>query len=254
MCRDPRSPVAPIRTHTSTHSDDITALHFLRPSSSSSTSSPAPSHPRTLLSASSDGLISVSNADEEDEDEAVIQVSNWGCSISQVGWFHQNRGPSRYVWAASDMETFSTWTHEVHSGCISWVFPGLMLWGAVGPKTEPRYSQPFGPYGSKYLGNRLSRWLPHVRYQRIGRLRRIERVCSCAYSPSHGLAILTDFCARFRGDIALIRNADYEDREASWTLERVWSTGHSGVVRSMLWDERVRCPPSLFSSHYLMPK
>ena len=67
-----------------------------------------------ILSGSTDGLVSTSNADEGDEDEAVIQVGNWGCSVSQTGWIHGESGSmSASVWAASDMETFSTWTSEV---------------------------------------------------------------------------------------------------------------------------------------------
>jgi WD repeat-containing protein 89 len=61
-----------------------------------------------LLSGSSDGLISLSNPLEDDEDEAVEHVANWGCSVSQLGWIGDGK-----VWAASDMETFSTWTNEV---------------------------------------------------------------------------------------------------------------------------------------------
>jgi hypothetical protein len=64
-----------------------------------------------LLSASSDGLISLSDADEENDEEAVLNVGNWGCSVSQAGWIHGDTEPS--IWAASDMETFSTWSTEV---------------------------------------------------------------------------------------------------------------------------------------------
>ena len=55
-----------------------------------------------------------SNADEDDEDEAQIQVGNWGCSVSQAGWIQggSTSGLAR-VWAASDMETFSTWKSDV---------------------------------------------------------------------------------------------------------------------------------------------
>lgn len=110
LLRDPRNPAAPLRSHSSTHSDDITAVHFLRPS----LRSPSPDH-RVILSCSSDGLVSTSNADEDDEDEAVMHVGNWGCSISQAGWITQNSLPPR-VWAGSDMETFSTWSDEVCGG------------------------------------------------------------------------------------------------------------------------------------------
>lgn len=92
---DTRNPTIPIFSHTSTHSDDITSLHF------------HPTIPDRLLSASSDGLLSITNTAERDEDEAVEHVGNWGCSIAQTGWYHDG------IWAASDMETFSTWTSEL---------------------------------------------------------------------------------------------------------------------------------------------
>lgn len=104
--RDPRNPVARLRSHGSTHSDDITTVHFLKGEHTSSSN-------KVLLSASSDGLISTSNALEADEDEAVMHVGNWGCSVSQGGWISNARG-SR-IWAASDMETFSCWSNEVGS-------------------------------------------------------------------------------------------------------------------------------------------
>lgn len=99
--RDPRNPVAPLRTHGSTHSDDITTVQFGR----------APSNATMLFSASSDGLISISDAQEGDEDEAVIHVGNWGCSISQGGWIYDSKEP--HFWTASDMETFGYWSSEV---------------------------------------------------------------------------------------------------------------------------------------------
>ena len=92
---DARNPSVPIFSHTSTHSDDITSLHF------------HPAIPDHLLSASSDGLLTITNTAEQDEDEAVQHVGNWGCSIAQTGWYPDG------VWAASDMETFSLWTPEL---------------------------------------------------------------------------------------------------------------------------------------------
>ena len=100
--RDVRHPVAPLRSHASTHSDDITSVRFSRDTSKGE---------NILLSASSDGLLSVSNANEDDEDEAVTGVGNWGCSISKAGW------TDGHAWAASDMETLSIWNPEVVVVC-----------------------------------------------------------------------------------------------------------------------------------------
>jgi WD repeat-containing protein 89 len=117
---DPRQPAAPLRTHSSTHSDDITVIQF----------SP---DTNILLSASSDGLISLSNPEEDDEDEAVVQVANWGCSISQAAWIPSSSNTPR-IWASSDMETFSIWSDQLdpihsqdirapslHTGQRTWV-------------------------------------------------------------------------------------------------------------------------------------
>ncbi|EJD00973.1 WD40 repeat-like protein [Fomitiporia mediterranea MF3/22] len=100
---DPRNPVAPLRQHTSTHSDDITAVQFSQRGTEAA-----------LLSASTDGLLCISNPHEADEDEATIHVANWGCSISKAGWIPQNspsEGPQ--IWATSDMETLSFWSNEL---------------------------------------------------------------------------------------------------------------------------------------------
>ncbi|KAJ7162612.1 WD40-repeat-containing domain protein [Mycena crocata] len=96
---DPRQPAAPLRTHSSTHSDDVTILRF------------APDSPNVLMSASTDGLISTSTADEDDEDESVVHVGAWNTSVSQAGWIHS--ASKAKIWASSDMETFSTWSDEL---------------------------------------------------------------------------------------------------------------------------------------------
>jgi WD repeat-containing protein 89 len=108
--RDPRNPAAPLRKHTSTHSDDITTVRFFR-----STEEERSHNNNLLLSGSTDGLVCISNANEADEDEAVLHISNLGSSISQVGWIPSRRCAARRtptagdrdgVWAATDMETF----------------------------------------------------------------------------------------------------------------------------------------------------
>lgn len=98
--RDKRNPAVPVRRHSSTHSDDINLVKF------------HPFEPSRLLSGSADGLLCISNSQEDDEDEAVVQVVNWGCSISRAGWFGSNDGSER-VWSASDMETMAIWSQEV---------------------------------------------------------------------------------------------------------------------------------------------
>lgn len=93
--------------HSCTHSDDITAVHFLK-------SHAGRSYPNILLSASTDGLLCTSNPDEDDEDEAGLHVGNWGCSVAQAGWIYGKTG-SPGIWSSSDMETFGVWSSEVYT-------------------------------------------------------------------------------------------------------------------------------------------
>lgn len=119
--RDPRNPAAPLRMHSYVHSDDITGVHFY----------PAITSSKVLLSASSDGLISMTNPEEDDEDEAGLNIGNWGCSISKLGWLvgegvgKLRKGKEPRVWACSDMETLSTWSEEVLA--IHYDYPLLSL-------------------------------------------------------------------------------------------------------------------------------
>ena len=98
---DPRNPAAPLRKHNETHSDDITAVRFTRSGSE-----------EILLSASTDGLLCTTNPGEDDDDEAGLNVGNWGCSIAKAGWIEGGNGPK--AWASSDMETVSLWDAEVN--------------------------------------------------------------------------------------------------------------------------------------------
>ncbi|KAG5731985.1 WD repeat-containing protein 89 [Termitomyces sp. T112] len=183
---DPRRPAAPLRTHGSTHSDDITTMCFAHADLGM---------PRnTLLSASSDGLVSTSNADETDEDEAVLHVGNWGCSISQAGWIQASSGVK--IWAASDMETFSTWTHELDL-CQSLDIRSPVLHGK-------------------------RTWVT-------------DYLVGCARNPNTP-DTLGVFAGSNEGDISLLSNANLAVPGAPWYLHNTWSLGHAGIVRSLLWD------------------
>ncbi|CCM03383.1 uncharacterized protein FIBRA_05513 [Fibroporia radiculosa] len=186
---DPRNPAAPLRTHSSTHSDDITVVKFSRQSNS------------VLLSASSDGLLCTSNAEEVDEDEAALHVGNWGCSIAQAGWILKQNGSSS-VWASSDMETMSIWSDEldlvqdidirlpsVHREDSTWVTDYVI--------------------GSHNHSN-------------------IFR------EADNDLSL---FVGSNEGDIALLTRSTFSNVDASWVLSHTWTTGHTEIVRSVLWDE-----------------
>ncbi|KIO03111.1 hypothetical protein M404DRAFT_146633 [Pisolithus tinctorius Marx 270] len=180
---DPRNPAAPLRVHGSTHSDDITATHFGRTTN-------------LLFSASSDGLISLSDAREVDEDEAVTHVGNWGCSVSQGGWVYGSNEP--HFWTASDMETFGYWSSELdrlHD-------------------TDIR---------NPSLHNQGQTWVTDYLID-----------CHCTQKLESGLAV---FVGSNEGDAALITNSHLSQPAAPWTIHSVWTGGHVGIVRSILWDE-----------------
>ncbi|VDC06271.1 unnamed protein product [Peniophora sp. CBMAI 1063] len=180
---DHRSPAAPLRSHASTHSDDVTALHFSRSQGTA----------RQVLSASSDGLLSLSNADEEDEDEAVVHVGNWGCSVAQAEWMPNGEG----AWASSDMETFSTWSAELD------------------PRANVDIREP-------------SLHTPQIEWV-------TDYLIGCHASERGGMSL---FVGSNEGDVALLKSSDWGNSSADWNLERLFIGAHTGVVRSMLWDEQ----------------
>ncbi|KAJ7067920.1 WD40-repeat-containing domain protein, partial [Mycena amicta] len=184
---DPRQSAAPLRVHSSTHSDDITVLRF------------CPDSPNLLLSASTDGLISTSTVNEDDEDEAVLHVGAWNCSVSQAGWIHSSSPSGAEIWAHSDMETFSTWSDEL----------------------DLRQSQDIR---DPSLHNHAQyEW--HTDY--------LITCNSTATSPD-----LKVFVGSNQGDFALLSNEDLSVPAVPWQLQNTWSNGHSDIVRSLLWDEQ----------------
>jgi hypothetical protein len=84
--------------------------------------------------------------------------------------------------------------------------------------------------------------MSRVRRERPERFRRLKRVCFPSLHPSS----IPFSRPTQRGDIALLRNADFHDRASRWSLERVWTGHHKGVVRSALLDERVSPANALF--------
>ena len=84
--RDPRYPIAPLYKHSSTHSDHMTTILF----------HPAVSSP-LILSGSSDGLLTISNPTETDEDKAMLHARRWGTSISQADWYCSSANTSSHI-------------------------------------------------------------------------------------------------------------------------------------------------------------
>lgn len=128
---DTRSPSTPLYTHSTTHSDDITSLSFLPPTSSyasalpSGASSENPTPGVLLLSGSTDGLLALTNPKEPDEEEAFYGAEGLDGSVAKAGWYRalvdepdkkkkrkSGMGGKRQglkVWGRSDMDSVGTW-------------------------------------------------------------------------------------------------------------------------------------------------
>lgn len=54
-----------------------------------------------------------------------------------------------------------------------------------------------------------------------------------------------------RGDIGLVTCQNLDDVDAPWRLEKLWTCGHVGVIRSVLWDEEVNYAAHVHLSYLL---
>lgn len=133
--RDTRNPSQPLYTHSSTHSDDITHLSLLPPTSSflpPASGAAGPTPERLLLSASTDGLVALSDVHEADEDEAGLCAENFGESLADAGWYvRDSRGKGKgkgkgmagmelRVWGRSDMDALGVWEVGRGEGESEW--------------------------------------------------------------------------------------------------------------------------------------
>ncbi len=108
--RDMRNTKEPAYSHNCTHSDDITHLSLL-PSTSTYLNVPTSSDipDRLLFSASTDGLVALSNMKQTDEEEALIAAESWGQSIAAASTYVVKGKNGMSVWARSDMDAVATW-------------------------------------------------------------------------------------------------------------------------------------------------
>ena len=72
-----RSPHKPLQAYIESHNDDVTELQF------------HPTHPNSLLSGSTDGLVNIYDVSISDEDDALVAVQNHGSSISRAGFLSE---------------------------------------------------------------------------------------------------------------------------------------------------------------------
>ncbi|KAJ9632034.1 hypothetical protein H2203_000435 [Taxawa tesnikishii (nom. ined.)] len=93
LCRDTRKPSAPFRQYTESHNDTITQLSF------------HPSKSNILLSAATDGLVSLFDTTIADEDDALTQVLNHYSAVHCAGFVDEEE-----VYAVSSDEQLSVYT------------------------------------------------------------------------------------------------------------------------------------------------
>jgi len=152
-----------------------------------------------LLSASSDGLLSLTNAHEADEDEAVQEVANWGCSIAKAGWYANEPTGEYNVWASSDMETFGTWKSNLDV---------LVDYGDI------RQPNLHNQWSTNYLID-------------------VSDFSGAAPCDTSGLGVCLGSNS---GDIALA-SIDGSTKH-SWTVQGFLRGGHpDSIVRSLMWDK-----------------
>lgn len=183
---DKRNPSKPISIHTSTHSQDINLLSF------------NPTAPRLLLSGAADGLLSITDVLEPDEDEAVRHVRNWGCSISKAGW--AGEAPKQTIWSTSDMETMATWSEELDL---------VKEYGDVRNTSASSWKTDY-IIGAEWMDSNVS--------------------------TPWGVSGVAVWCGNNQGDLALLLQNEKDLTE--WHLERVLQGGHSEIVRSVCVDSR----------------
>ncbi|KAG8921692.1 hypothetical protein FRC01_000118, partial [Tulasnella sp. 417] len=194
---DIRNPRTPLYQHESTHSDDITNLRFKPTSSPSSNENPI------LLSASTDGLICLSNAREQDEDEAGLHVGNWGKSVSKCDWMQNGSA----VWSASDMETFAVWDGEMNP---TYDFGDLRI-----PSIRDNWESNYIIDASWYSAS-----------------------SGLTSSSSDFLGI---WMGNNNGDFALFNPTSPQSMQVERVFRASPGLGHSGIVRSVLYHKESRC-------------
>lgn len=90
-CRDQRNTSAPILSLVESHTDTVTTLQL------------HPSHPKLLLSSSTDGLINIFDTSQAEEDDALYQVINHRSAIAHAGFIF----PGTDIYALGTDETMS---------------------------------------------------------------------------------------------------------------------------------------------------
>ncbi|KAJ3507565.1 hypothetical protein NMY22_g16896 [Coprinellus aureogranulatus] len=242
---DPRNPSRALREHTSTHSDDITVLEYapsgyaLPEAEGDEEGGGRKGTGELLLSGSTDGLLSISDPNEEDEDEAVLATANWGCSVAQAGFIHPS-SPSSFpsstsssshqknkttgkgttgwgIWASSDMETFSTWSADL-SPVLDFDVrdPGVHGQGGVEWVSDYVVGVHSGGGGGGNGGGGINLTYP---------LRSLTEAICPSYPTPHPLRPLSSSKQR-------------SSKPSPWYLHTSYTHSHVGVVRALYVDDR----------------
>lgn len=116
-----RNASKPFRQYTESHNDTITQLAF------------HPLNPQTLLSAATDGLVSLFDATIEDEDDALVQVLNHRGAVHCAGFLGADE-----VYAISSDEQLSVYATSKPSDAEDAVLP-ITSFGDVREQLQSSY-------------------------------------------------------------------------------------------------------------------
>ena len=127
---DTRNPASPLRIYSESHTDTITQLAF------------NPDLPTVLLSASTDGLVSIFDIEKQDEDDALMQVLNPKSAIHCSGFLGRDE-----VYALTTDEQLSLYkigeasyddgTSEIKVGDVREKFDCMYVVGLTGSERAP---------------------------------------------------------------------------------------------------------------------
>ncbi|RSH95031.1 hypothetical protein EHS25_000117 [Saitozyma podzolica] len=224
---DTRNTKTPAYSHTATHSDDITHLSLLPPTSSwaAHSTSPVPLPERLLLSTSTDGLVALSDLRETDEEEAVLAAENWGQSVAGAGWFG-HKGAMK-VWARSDMDGVATW--DIGRGAEDQLELGIFK---EFPSEEFKFKDfplpSAGPSTVRTAAEEHAAKEQHVKSDYL-----IDVVPSLGVS-SHGVPITA--IGTNAGDIILQHHSHTGFHPSAFFLSDPTARGHKDVIRSLYHD------------------
>ncbi|KAH7135358.1 WD40-repeat-containing domain protein [Dendryphion nanum] len=227
---DTRNLSAPTLTLPESHTDTITSL---------SLSQPTDSRPSYLLSSSTDGLCSLFDTKQSNEDDALFQVINHGSAVAQAVFSKDGKGGEDVFVLGTD-ETLSM--HPIHSNDDDVPEPAPRVWGDVRERFGCEYVVKILDVGGELVvaaGNHGEGWLDLIPVSRGSATTPLdygfgtEGEGRVRLRGAHGEEIVRDVGFGFGGD----SNICYTCGEDG--LVRAWTNPNGTAGASMEVNEEV---------------